>query len=100
MNRFRKFIDRFDWPTPVALTIEVAYEATPQFMDDYNEVSGGVESFTWCVVAIGGPIGQYHQPDAFHRANALLSVEPEFDQEVLSWCEEDFAHRPIAETDE
>jgi len=92
--RFRRILERPDWTPPVGLTMEVTYEAMPcEIPYGEDEPIGGVSSVSWSVVAIRGPLGQYHQPEVFPQATTLLKCEPDLDATLSQWALEDFAQR-------
>ena len=94
--RFRHIIERPDWNPPQAITLEIAYEAKPQEVDyDEGSCSGGVCRVSWVIVAVRGPMGQYHQPEAFWKAMAAIAHEPGILIEIRDLCEQDFAQQII-----
>ena len=88
--RFRKIIERLEW----VATIEVRYSAkparVPRYTDESPVTSGGVKEWDWGVVSVERPINNVI---AGAVADSTLRLEPDFDDQVLSWCEEDWAQR-------
>jgi hypothetical protein len=64
-----------------------------------EEVNGGVTWYNWDVVAVGGPLGQHHNPEEFLKASRKLANEPNFRAELLEAAMEDFAHRDETDLD-
>jgi hypothetical protein len=92
--RFRKMIERPDWATPYCVCLEIEYEIEPAPPVWDDEVGpGGLTDWFWTVARLHSPVGQTHTPEAFTEAERLLEAEPDFEQEVLDWCREDYAQR-------
>jgi len=94
--RFRKILERPDWNPPLGLSLEITYDAEPMeaWHDDDGE-AGGVLDYAWSIVAIRGPLGQYHQPEVFAPASERLMAEPDLDTQIKDFCWQDYAERKI-----
>lgn len=94
--RFRKPLERPDWKVPLVVTLEIAYEGRQHevsYTPEESVEAGGVTSYEWCVVAVQGPCGQYHNPGIFYRVKLELDREVGLEAEILDACMEDLAHR-------
>ena len=89
---FRKIIDRPDWEWPMAITIEVEYDADPVYISE-GQVCGGISEYGWGVVAAQSILGPYTMDETLRRVYRMLKKEPAFDAEVKDYCLHDFADR-------
>ena len=86
--RFRKILERPDWSPQMGVLVEVTY--------DYNGTAGGrdpLSSVLYEVVAVRGPLGQYHQPAIFPVVANRLYAESTLPSELLAAARDDYAQR-------
>lgn len=91
MYRFRKVIERPE----KAIVVEVHYRAAPteppHYTDEEPAPTGGVSEYSWHVVYLRTPLGQDANPVEIAEAEAELRLEADFDSEIRSYADEDFA---------
>ena len=93
MYRFRKVVERPDWPIPLAITLEITYEASPVHLTEDDESTGGVSDVRWFVARLQTPAGRCENPDLFVDTRRALCRESGFHDALDAFCEEDYAHR-------
>ena len=94
--RFRTVVKRETF----VVVIETRYRATPfrepSYLDRSPKPLGGVQEYEWHVTYLRTPAGDENNPVDMLAAEASLRLEPDFDDLVLGWCDQDFArHRNV-----
>ena len=94
-SRFRTVVKRENF----VAVVECCYRATPYreptYLDEKPRPRGGVREREWRVTYLRTPAGKENNPVDMMAAEASLSLEPNFDDLVGTWCAQDFArHEP------
>ena len=89
--RFRTVVKRESF----VVVIETRYRATPfrapTYLDERPRPRGGVKELEWHVAYLRTPAGKENNPVDMMAAEASLRLEPDFDDLVGTWCDQDFA---------